>query len=391
MNRCATGLFLCLGVLLGLSAAARPEESPPDAAVVKAIDELVKKNGFTADGPGLAILVYQPGKLLFKKGYGLANLPKQTAVTPQTMFELASVSKTFTATAVLILHDRGKLSVDDDVRKYLPELPEYRKGKPIRIRDLLHHVSGLPDYMSFQDVPARHKDYWVNEDYAGEFAKQRSKFPLEFPPGEKYVYNNSNYMLLALVVERVAKKSFGTFLRDEVFTPAGMKDSFVYEGPGAVPRRPAPGCVNAVGYGKKKKKGQWEEQWGAPPLRNESLLTVGDGGVWCNLEDMARWDAALRKGKLLEPATMQLALTPSKTHDGKTNGYGFGWALYFDDAGKMNGYGHDGEWNGFRTSYYRYLRADRTTVLLSNRGDFDTDKFWYALDEAVEKALAKKQ
>jgi CubicO group peptidase (beta-lactamase class C family) len=390
MNRCATSFFLCVSVLFGLSVSARPEP-PPDAAVVSAIDDLVKKNGFTADGPGVAILVHQPGRLLFKKGYGLANLDKRIAITPQTMFELASVSKPFTATAVLILHDRGKLSVDDDVRKYIPELPEYRQRKPIHIRDLLHHVSGLPDYMSLQDVAARHKDYWVNEDYAGEFARQRSKFPLAFAPGQQYSYNNSNYMLLALVVERVSKKSFGTFLRDEVLTPAGMKDTFVYEGPDAVPRRPAPGCVNAIGYGKGMKKGVWKEQWGAPPFRNEELLTVGDGGVWCNLEDMARWDTALRQGTLLDPATVRSALTPSKTRDGKTNDYGFGWALYIDDARKMNGYGHDGDWNGFRTSYYRYLRADRTTVVLSNRGDFDTDKFWYALDEVIEKALAKKR
>jgi CubicO group peptidase (beta-lactamase class C family) len=389
-RRPAALLLLCLAALPGVPGWARAEP-PPDAPLAAAVDALVRKNGFTAEGPGLAVLVYQPGKFVLKKGYGLADLDGQTPVTPRTLFELASVSKTFTATAVLILHDRGKLSVDDDVRRYLPELPEYRKGRLIRIRDLLQHVSGVPDYLEFEDVPARHKGYRVNEDYAGEFARQRRKFPLHFAPGERYEYSNTNFMLLALIVERVSGESFGTFLHDEVFVPAGMTDSFVYESPEAVPAHPAPGCVNAVGYEKAKKKGRWTAAWGTPPSRHEELLTVGDGAVWTNLEDMTRWDAAVRGGKLVKPETMRLALTPSKTRDGKTNNYGFGWALYFDDGGKLIGYGHDGSWGGFHTSYYRYVAADRTTVLLSNRGDFDPDKFWYALDDVVEKALAKKK
>src|SRR5262249_52324898 len=159
--------------------------------------------------------------LLFKKGYGLANLKAKTPITPDTMFELASVSKSFTATAVLMLHDRGKLSVDDDVRKFIPELPEYHQGHPIRIRDLLHHVSGLPDYWDFKNAPPRHQRYWVNADYADQFSRRRKEFPLSFPTGKKYEYNNTNYMLLALVVERVAKRPFSAFLRDEVFVPAG--------------------------------------------------------------------------------------------------------------------------------------------------------------------------
>ena len=382
MPRHLLPLAVCLGVFLGGPSPARPE--PPLAA---AVDDLARNNGFTADGPGVAVLVIQSGKVLFQKGYGLANLKERTPVTPRTLFELASLSKSFTATAVLILHDRGKLTLDDDVRRYLPELPEYQKDQPIRIRDLLQHTSGLPDYLKFRNVPARHKDYWVNEDYAGEFARRRAKFPRRFPPGQKHEYQNSNYMLLALVVERVAKKSFGTVLHDEVFTPAGMTSAFVYESPKAVPQRRAAGCVPAIGYEKVEDKKGWEEAWGAPPFRHEELLTVGDGGVWCNLEDMARWDAALGAGKLVKPSTMKLARTPSKTRDGKTNDYGLGWALYFDKSRRMNGYGHDGAWGGFHSSYYRYLAADRITVLLSNRGDFDPDKFWYALNDVIEKHL----
>lgn len=115
------------------------------------------------------------------------------------------------------------------------------------------------------------------------------------------------------------------------------------------------------------------------------MLTVGDGSVWTNLEDMANWDRALRSHKLIKSETMQLALTPSKTRDGKKNDYGFGWSIYPGEGGGMNGFGHEGSWGGFHTSYYRYLVADRTTVILSNKGNFDPDKFWYALNDVIEK------
>jgi CubicO group peptidase (beta-lactamase class C family) len=198
-------------------------------------------------------------------------------------------------------------------------------------------------------------------------------------------------MLLASIVARVAKKSFGAFLHDEIFVPAGMKHSFVYENPGTMPKRPPPGCIPAIGYQWAKKKEQWVPSWGTPPDRAEKLLAVGDGAVWTNLDDMERWDAALRENKFLKTATMQLAITPSHTRDGKTNQYGFGWTIYPGESGKLNGYGHDGSWNGFQTTYYRYLVADRTTVVLSNRGNFDPDKFWYALDRVIEENTPAKK
>ena len=232
-------------------------------------------------------------------------------------------------------------------------------------------------------------EFWVNDDYLGMFAKQRQKHPLDFPTGAKYDYNNTNFMLLALIVERVGKRSFGKFLRDEIFHPVGMEHSFVYESPKAVPDNP-PGYTNAVAYEWRKKKSVWEAAWGAPPARHEELLAVGDGAVWTNLEDMHKWDIAVRAEKLLKPATWKLALTPSKTRDGKTNDYGLGWGLYYDKPSELYGYGHDGSWEGFQTTYYRYLTTDRTTVLLSNRGNINTDKLWTALDGLVEKHLAKK-
>lgn len=352
-----------------------------EASLARAVDRLVKKRGFTDDGPGVAILIVEPGKPVFKKGYGLARLRDKTEITPLTLFELASVSKTFTATATLILQEQGKLSIDDDVRKYLPELPKYDPAHPIKISHLLQHTSGLPDYLSFDDVPDHNRGFWINEDYVREFAKRRSSFPLEFPTGQKYEYENTNFMLLGLIIARVAKKSFGTFMHEEVFEPAGMQSTFVYENRKVVNHERAKDC--AIGYEKQKK--QWQETWGVPPYRAEQHLEVGDGAIWTNLDDMERWDAALREHKLISEKTMKAALTPSKTRDGQTNGYGFGWEVYMGDSKTMNGFGHEGSWGGFRTSYYQYVVADRTTVILSNRGDFDPDNFWYALNDVVEK------
>jgi len=396
--RCPRGLLclrlfilpLFLVTILPVSSPVRAQSPPPDDKLVAAIDKLVEKIGIADGEPGVAVLVHQPGKLLFQKGYGLANLKTKQPITPHTLFELASVSKTFTATSVLILHDRGKLSIDDDVRKHLPELPVYDKARPIRIRDLLQHTSGLPDYMDFEDVPARHKTYQVNEDFLGMFALHKEEFPLDFPTGQKYDYNNSNYMLLAIIVERAGKQPYSKFLHDEIFMPVGMKHSFLYDRPNAAPAS-AGDYNHAVGYKWRAKKKIWEPDWGVPPDRHPEMLTVGDGSVWTNLEDMLKWDAAIRAEKLLRPATWKLALTPSKTRDGETNDYGLGWEPHCEESGEMYGYGHDGSWGGFETTYYRHLTTGRTTVLLSNRSTFNTDKLWKRIQRAIDAHLSNEE
>jgi CubicO group peptidase (beta-lactamase class C family) len=374
---CGLGASATVPMLSGRAAA---DESPLD----KGFDELLHKFGFRDEGPGVAVLVRRPGAVLLQRCFGFAHLKDSTPITPRTLFDLASVSKNFTAAAILLLHDRGKLSLLDDVREYIPEFPVFDPAHPIRLTDMLHHVSGVPDYMSLIEVPARNRTYWVNEDYVAEFARLGKRNPPLFPNGQKYSYSNTNYVFLAVVVARVSGKSFGTFLVDEIFKPAGMKHSFVFESPTSVPQKQAEGYVNAIGY--KKSEGVWEASWGTPPNRLETRFAVGDGGVWTNLEDMAAWDDAIRSHKLIKPITMHMALVPSETTDGKVNMYGRGWSLYFNyETGKLIGYGHNGLWDGFRTSYYRYLAADRTSIILSNRGDFQPDKFWYPLNDLVGK------
>jgi len=367
------------------------QETRPSGKLVAAIDHLIQKSGILAFEPGIAILVRQPGKLMFQKGYGLANIESGKPITDRTMFELASVSKTFTATAILILHDRGLLSITDDVRKYLPELPNYDRNTPILIQHLLNHTSGLPEYFDLEEVPKRHKTYWCNEDYLTVFSKRHEELRPTFTAGNKYDYCNTNFMLLAIIIERIGKKTYGQFLRDEIFTPAGMEHSFVYDRPQSSDQNQRAGFVRAVAYEWNRKKKNWQPGWGTPPDRAEEYLTVGDGGIWTNLEDMAHWDDAIRARKFLKPETWKLALTPSKLRNGNHVDYGLGWTTYYDQPKKIYGFGHDGSWGGFKTSYYRYLTADVTTVLLSNRGNIDTDKIWTGLESIIEENVEQSR
>ena len=385
MKHAVEFLMLFLFSMTLLTQATMAQESKPSRKFVAAIDRVMQQQGFRSDEPGAAILILQPGKLHFSKGYGQARLKDTTPITPRTMFELASISKTFTSTAILILQDRGRLSIQDDVRTLLPELPVYHADNPIRIRDLLCHTSGLPEYFDIEDVPRRHKNYWVNADYLDVFSSRKTELKLSFPTGTRYEYCNTNYLLLAMIIERVSKKSYGQFLRDEIFISAGMEHTFVNESPKSVPETHAKGCVRAIGYEWKKKREIWAPEWGVPPDRHEELLIIGDGGIWTNLEDMSRWDVAVRSSQLLKPQTWKSALTPSRTRDGHPLDYGLGWMTYADKNGEVYGYGHDGSWGGFRNSYYRHLTSDRTTVILSNRGSLDTDSLWDALNEVVEQ------
>jgi CubicO group peptidase (beta-lactamase class C family) len=268
--------LLC--VLLPEVALAQGDVASGNHALSTAVAKLVRDTGIRSTEPGIAVLAMKPGRVLLMEGYGLANIASKEIITPCTRFDLASVSKTFTSTAVLILQERGLLSIDDDVRKYIPELPQYPNG-PLRVRDLLYHISGLTDYLELDSIPKSNKLYWVNTDYLAALGKAK----LDFPIGKKYEYNNTNYMLLAVVVERVAGKPFGQVLRDEIFRPAGMKNTFVYSSPASIPENAAPPCNNAVGYESESKR--WVPRWGFPPgHRQEEHLEVGDGAVWSNLE-----------------------------------------------------------------------------------------------------------
>lgn len=351
-----------------------------------AFDRLAREHGFRGDGPGLAVLIQRPPKRGTIHCFGLADVVTMRPITPRTTFELASVTKPITSTAALMLVERKMLALGEDVRKYIPELPVYNPERPIRVEDLLRHTSGLPDYLGFGDVPMRNGDYAVNDDFVAEFAR-REDARLVFPTGRKHEYNNTNYMLLATVIARASKQTYAGFLRENILGPVGMDETFVYDSPAAVPQ----GAAGRAAIGYVREGDVWKPDWALPPIRKEPLLTVGDGGVWSSIADMGRWDAALHGGKLVSAETAKLALSTTKTPDGETHGYGLGWGLYFGDGGVMNGYGHDGSWGGFIHSYYHEPGENLTTVILSNRGDFDADKFWYQMRDLIAAGRLGRQ
>jgi CubicO group peptidase (beta-lactamase class C family) len=320
------------------------------------MDSIVANAGIQADTPGAAVLVIEHGKVLFEKGYGLARLKDKKPFTPTTTYELASCSKQFTGTAILLLHERGLLGLEDDARKYLPELPEYDKKRPIRVLDLARHTSGLSEY-PWTDPNVKGKDpkFVTNEDYLLELAGNRKKYPLHFKPGEKMEYTNTNYMLLALIVERVSEKSLGTFLKSEIFDPLGMKTAAVLERPNTVIKEPALAYV--------KEEDKFKALWGPAPFFEGTMMAVGDGNIWMSVRDIRHWDAGWRRGEVLKQETIDKWLVYSTTRDGKNNDYAFGWVLGMNED-KLVSMGHAGSG---RTFIGRDLVSDRTIAVLCNR------------------------
>jgi len=342
------------------------------------LDAIIADAGIHANTPGAAVLVLDHGEVAFRKMIGLAHLRDKKPITPTTTFELASVSKQFAGTAILRLYEQGKLALDDDVRKYLPELPVYDAKRPIRILNLARQTSGLPEYMDLEYVKGKDPRFVTNTDYVGEFAKQRAKFPLSFPTGSDWKYTNTNFMLLALIVERVSKKPFAAFMKGEFFEPLKMTTAGVYEHPNFKPHEPA------LGY--HKEKNEFRESWGPPPFRHESLLTVGDGSVWCSLDDMARWDDGWRLDKVLTPETIKLALVPSKYGKDQTTDYAFGWGVTLEN-GHLASMAHNGSWGGFHTLIHRDVAQQRTLIVLSNTESMDVE----AVDRLFRAMPPKKE
>jgi CubicO group peptidase (beta-lactamase class C family) len=238
------------------------------------------------------------------RGYGLANVEHQVPVKPETIFQSGSMGKQFTATAVMMLVEEGKLSLDDKITKFFTDAPEAWRN--ITVRHLLTHTSGMTDYP--QDFDLR-RDYTEDELYA-----RIKPIPLAFQPGEKWSYSNLAYVMLGLLIHKVSGKFYGDFLQERVFQPLGMTTARVISEADIVPNR-------AAGY--RVTNGQLKNQsWVSP-----SLNTTADGALYLTVYDMAKWDAALYTEKLLKRSSLEEMWTPVKLNDGKTHPYGFGWAL----------------------------------------------------------------
>jgi CubicO group peptidase (beta-lactamase class C family) len=291
--------------------------------------------------PGASLLVLCDGNPVVRLSNGLANLEDEIAVAPSSNFRLASLSKAFTAAAIFLLVEDGLLTLDDAVRKWLPQLPETNGA--VKIRHFLTHTGGLVDY---EDVMPPGLSRQLNGRDVLEIVARHAA--VYFPPGKGYRYSNSGYALLALIVEAASGQRFAAFLRERIFLPLGMLATVAHEeGISTVTNR-------AFGYS--KEQGSW--------VRTDQSLTsavLGDGGIYSSIDDLARWDAALYDDRLLSEASRTLAFTAATRTDDPAVEYGMGWRITGETVW------HSGETMGFRNVIVRYPQRHLTVLVLTNR------------------------
>jgi CubicO group peptidase (beta-lactamase class C family) len=318
------------------------------------------------DAPGLAVLVRKDGRTVFERGYGLRDLRARAKIDAATNFRLASCTKQFTAMAIMLLVHDGKLTYDTRVTDVFPNFPAY--GKSITVRNLLNHTSGLLDYEELMTAAesARKFQIWsaTNQIQGQEVLKLlEGQTSTKFPPGTKWEYSNSGYVLLGEIVAKVSGESFPQFLHDRIFAPLHMGNTLAFvKGKNEVPNR---------AYGYSKQPSGWQET-----DQDSTSATLGDGGVYSSLNDLAKWDAALAHHTLLSAKEIQPALTPVVVPNGGPVGpnnepaeYGFGWFLNpYKGHPRM---WHYGETIGFRTNIQRFTRDRLTIIVLCNRSDLN--------------------
>ena len=348
------------------TSASQPDLTP---RVVRAhmaqIDELVNAQMRQQKVPGVALGIVSHGKVVAAKGYGYSNVELQVPVTPETLFQSGSVGKQFTAAAIMLQVEDGKLALDDSITKYFTDAP--RTWQPITVRHLLTHTSGIADYTD--------QGFDFRRDYTEEeLAKIAYKLPLQFKPGARWHYSNTGYLLLGILVHKVSGQFFGDVLKDRVFTPLGMKTARVISEEDVIPNR-------AAGY--RLDKGELKNQeWVAP-----SLNRVGDGSLYLSMLDYIAWDRGLRAGAVLQPASWKQVYTPVRLADGKTFHYGFGWEVEESKGAPL--YHHGGAWQGFLTYIARYLGDDLTIVVLTNSADAVPERIVDGITRILDAQLAK--
>ncbi len=306
--------------------------------------------------PGMSVAVLRGDSLLLARGYGFANLEHRVPAADSTIYQSGSVGKQFTAAAMVMLAREGKLSLDDPIRRYLPEgSPAWRR---ITIRHQLTHTSGIPDYTD-STMDSR-RDYTEEQLVA-----LASRLPLQFRPGATWSYSNTGYALLGFIVRRVSGRFYGDLLRERVFEPLGMRTARVISESDIVPNR-------AAGY-RLVDGGPKNQEWVAPTLN-----TTADGSLYLTVLDLAQWGRGLNRARVPDSAGLRESWTPVRLNDGGTYPYGLGWMLA-DQRGRLR-IGHTGAWQGFRSSIQRYPEFDLTIIAMAN---LDT-----ALPEAISFGIA---
>ena len=329
------------------------------------IDEYIKSEMQKQKIPGVSLAVVKDGKPLLVKGYGLANVEHQVPVKPETIFQSGSVGKQFTATAVMMLVEEGKVDLDEKIGKYLGDVPE--SWRNITVRHLLSHTSGMTDYP---------RDFDFRKDHTeDELLKLAKESPLAFQPGEKWQYSNPAYVTLGILIRRVTGKFYGDVLQERIFKPLAMTTARVINEADIIPNRAA-GYVLVKGELK-------NQEWVAP-----SFNTTADGALYLTALDMIKWDEALANGRVLKQTSLDQMWTGIKLNSGKTHPYGFGWAVRkVNDRRVIE---HGGAWQGFKAHISRFPDNRLTVIVFANLIQTNQSKLANGVAAIIDPELKPK-
>jgi D-alanyl-D-alanine carboxypeptidase len=334
-----------LASVLTLFCAVVQAQAPSDQEIAKRMDVLAKE-ALSRPVAGISVAVAREGKVIFARGYGFANLEHTVAVTPNTVFHIASISKNILAAVILQLADQGKLRLDDGVTRYVPEAPTH--GRHVTVQELLNHTSGIYSFTSLPEAENNERLDLTHDQVIGLFKDK----PLDFEPGTRWQYDNSAFYLAGMVVERVTKQEYGEYAREHIFKPLGMNSASLCDARMVVPHL-------ASGYEVDRGKLvnaaflSWKLPWAA-------------GAVCATAEDLLKWQAALDSGSVLSASSLKLMRTPTTLNDGTLIDYGLGTRLGSVDGHRM--FGHTGSGGGFNSLLESLPDDHLTIVVLMNTG-----------------------
>ena len=312
--------------------------------------------------PGASVVVVQNGTILFEAGYGFADIKRAIPVATDTAFHLASVGKEMTALAILMLGADGKLSIDDSVAKYLPQFKGW--GSKVKIRNLLYHTGGIPDYYEDIEEHYRRPSNLQALKYLAQLAR------LKFRPGARFDYSNSGYDTLAAIIEKVSGQKFADFMNLRVFSVAQMSNTFAFD----KARRSA--SKRALGYGLDHGEYYLDD---TSPLND----LHGSGSIYSTVEDMAKYDNALFSHQFVSKQVLDQAFVTGRLNNGRALDYGFGWDLLIDSDLNQAYYGHSGEWMGFSSYYLHYPNLNLSVIVLSNSSSTDAESLAFQTAKVV--------
>jgi CubicO group peptidase (beta-lactamase class C family) len=349
-----------LALLTALLVAPAQAAKPVDVEVLR---EFIRAERVRQHVPGVAVAVVRGGNVLLAEGFGEADVEHHVPVGPQTIFQSGSVGKQFTAVALMLQVEDGKLALDDPLTRFFPDAPAYWRA--ITVRHLLTHTSGIPDYTD--GLIDLRRDYTEDEMLRFAYGLQP-----EFAPGTDWRYSNTGYALLGFLIRRTSGRFYGDELAERVFRPLGMRTARIISEAAIVPHR-------AAGY--RLENGELlNQEWVAPETN-----TTADGALYLSLEDMLAWDRGLRAGAILRADSWKQVYTPVTLIDGSTRPYGFGWGV--DLVAGAPRYHHGGAWQGFKAHIARWVGAELTIIVLANLREAAPERLVEGIAEGIDPAL----